>query len=778
MKLINYSFLLLIVAFLNLIPGPGNSQTLPPHQLTVYDSTVTGYYFLATKKMTESQAGYTHKQIVLDHKGNIIYYHPVRGGDFTMQPNGQVTCARGQQWMIMDSTFTVVDSVSCIGYRTDAHEIQILPNHHFLLLGLQDSVMDLSSYHYFKHNGTPGSTTALVTGSVIQELDSNKNLLFEWRTLDHLSFNSADTFFMFSPTVVDWSHSNALEMDTDGNILMSSRHLCEITKINRTTGAVMWRMGGKYNQFTFINDPYSFHGQHDIRRIANGHVTLVDNGHYVPSHGARGVEYELDEVNKTATLVWSYAYDSTLWSGGAGNCQQIGGGMKLVNNGHRSFGHHCFSIVDSLNNLVSEFQFLDTTVMYRVFFYRNLPWSFHRPNITCDIQGTSVYLKTTATYASYLWSTGATTATIQITTPGAYHVMVNYGEGFIVSEDFNVTNMSNPCYPIPTAAFSANNTTACKNSNVNFTDQSVNSPTSWSWSFPGGTPSGSTLQNPTVKYANAGTYSVTLTAGNVAGSGSVVKTNYITVKLGPASTITTSGSLALCAAGTSVLLSANTGAGLTHQWKKGLNDIAGATASTYAATTAGVYKVVVTNSNGCTKISNTLTVTSPQPIVIANTGLLDLCPGDSVKLEVPLNAGSTYQWKKNNVDIAGATSNVFYPHNAGDYKVKVISTACTKLSGIKTVTTFCNAKEGIAVSSGGVIIFPNPSSKSFNVALNSKANCTITLYDLMGKKIESHVVSGTDNFTFGENLNAGFYMCEIIYDNQKEFFKIVKVDGE
>jgi hypothetical protein len=63
-------------------------------------------------------------------------------------------------------------------------------------------------------------------------------------------------------------------------------------------------------------------------------------------------------------------------------------------------------------------------------------------------------------------------------------------------------------------------------------------------------------------------------------------------------------------------LSANTGAGLTYQWKKGAANIAGATSANYNAKGAGAYKVVVTNSNGCTKTSNTISVT----IIICKDG--------------------------------------------------------------------------------------------------------------------------------------------------------------
>lgn len=64
---------------------------------------------------------------------------------------------------------------------------------------------------------------------------------------------------------------------------------------------------------------------------------------------------------------------------------------------------------------------------------------------------------------------------------------------------------------------------------VTFTDTSTGDPTSWSWSFPGGTPATSTAQNPVITYAAKGTYSVSLTASNSSTSNQETKTNYITV---------------------------------------------------------------------------------------------------------------------------------------------------------------------------------------------------------------------------------------------------------
>ena len=73
---------------------------------------------------------------------------------------------------------------------------------------------------------------------------------------------------------------------------------------NRNTGAIIWRLGGKNNQFSFINDTIGFSHQHAIRRLENGNISLFDNGNYHSPPFSRAIEYSLNENNKTATLVW------------------------------------------------------------------------------------------------------------------------------------------------------------------------------------------------------------------------------------------------------------------------------------------------------------------------------------------------------------------------------------------------------------------------------------------------------------------------------------------
>lgn len=81
----------------------------------------------------------------------------------------------------------------------------------------------------------------------------------------------------------------------------------------------------------------------------------------------------------------------------------------------------------------------------------------------------------------------------------------------------------------PAPDFAANTNTICVNQSVAFTDLSIGNPTTWNWTFAGGSPSTSTLPNPTISYSTTGIYNVTLTISNSNGSNSITKTSFINV---------------------------------------------------------------------------------------------------------------------------------------------------------------------------------------------------------------------------------------------------------
>ncbi len=330
--------------------------------------------------------------------------------------------------------------------------------------------------------------------------------------------------------------------------------------------------------------------------------------------------------------------------------------------------------------------------------------------------------------------------------------------------------------PKPEADFIAATTAICRGKEVSFTDKSKKSPTAWQWIFPGGNPSTSTLQNPVIKYSTAGTYNVTLIVSNATGSDTLLFTNYITVNPLPAANITAAGSTFFCTGG-SVTLNANAGAGLTYQWKKNNVNISGAAAATYIAYVSGDYKAVVTNTNGCTRVSNTITVTGPPAAKITASGPLTFCNGDSVTLNAsPAGAGFSYQWLKNNVAITGAIAADYVAKVAGNYKVRVTNSfGCTVTSAAKKVTVNCRMINGNGAPL--VTIYPNPSSDSFTIVLNELNDiASIILTDVTGRLLEELTVQPSSNMvTMGHQLQPGIYFITIGQNNKKEIVRVEKL---
>ena len=254
----------------------------PPVSMTPVDSAADGYILFANYAATYAQYG--PYLVITDKFGNI--YKSKRTDnfvfDFKLEPNGWLSYIKdnvgqaGSTGYICDADLNVTDSIKAAnGYAMDPHEFMVLPNGHYLMIADDPEIVDMSSV---VPDGIQGAT---VIGCVIQEFDSRKNLVFQWRTWDH--YNLTDSYEDLTQSVIDAFHMNSLCLDYDGNLIISVRHLSEVTKIDHNSGAIIWRMGGKNNQFAFsgeneANAPTYFSYQHDVRRLANGNLTMFDNG--------------------------------------------------------------------------------------------------------------------------------------------------------------------------------------------------------------------------------------------------------------------------------------------------------------------------------------------------------------------------------------------------------------------------------------------------------------------------------------------------------------------
>jgi hypothetical protein len=140
------------------------------------------------------------------------------------------------------------------------------------------------------------------------------------------------------PAQPDFDHPNAIDFDRDGNYIVSWRNLGQVTKIDGQTGAVRWRLGGTRNEFTFVNDPLNgFSAQHSARMLPNGNLLLYDNGTRHTPPESRAVEYAIDTVAHTATLVWQFRHTPVIYTPFVGLVQRLANGNTLV--GYGMAGH-------------------------------------------------------------------------------------------------------------------------------------------------------------------------------------------------------------------------------------------------------------------------------------------------------------------------------------------------------------------------------------------------------------------------------------------------------
>ncbi|MCH8032997.1 MAG: aryl-sulfate sulfotransferase [Bacteroidetes bacterium] len=376
------------VSVLDTIP-----EDFPEITIGTVDNPAPGNIFISNVRFGENNTdGFF--LMILDNEGNPIKYKrmsPIAGFDFKVQQNGLLSYSEVFQFFqgysygqfkIMDTSLAVIDSVQAgNGYQADLHEFVILPNGHYLVIAYDPQPIDMSEI-------TPGGDpNAIVIGGIIQELDADKNVIFQWRSWDYIPIT--DTYDDLLESQIDYIHLNAVDLDDDGNLLFIGRHLSEVTKISRQTGEIIWRLGGKQNEFTFINEhpenePNYFAEPHDIRRIDNGNITLFDNGDFHTPPYSRAVEYKLDEVNKTATLEWEYRHTpDDVYAFAMGSVQRLANDNTLIGWGTVSaFGGPVLTEVHPDGSIAFEMFFPPELASYRAF---RFPWASGLPSASVTI---------------------------------------------------------------------------------------------------------------------------------------------------------------------------------------------------------------------------------------------------------------------------------------------------------------------------------------------------------------------------------------------------------
>ncbi|MDQ3110405.1 MAG: PKD domain-containing protein [Bacteroidota bacterium] len=310
----------------------------------------------------------------------------------------------------------------------------------------------------------------------------------------------------------------------------------------------------------------------------------------------------------------------------------------------------------------------------------------------CGATWTSLYLKGGATLSTAANQTTAfiptnsqwRTETINISAYAGQNDVLfafrNHGRhgNNLYVDNINISAVVNAA---PVASFTTTGT-ICENAATTFTDLSAPAATSWSWTFPGGNPSSSSLQNPVVSWNAAGTYTVSLVSGNGFGSDSVAQV--ITVNAAP---VADAGiDTAYCK---STYVQLNAGGGVSYSWSPSaaLSNPFIASPGVFTVSSA-TYSVTVTDVNGCSSTDTVHLTVYPTPSFTVNGSPSSICYGDTLLLYA--NSPSlSYAWSPaSSLNTAVGDSAISFPAMTTTYTITATDTnGCTN-SYNKTITVY------------------------------------------------------------------------------------------
>ncbi|MDO9000593.1 MAG: T9SS type A sorting domain-containing protein [Bacteroidota bacterium] len=316
---------------------------------------------------------------------------------------------------------------------------------------------------------------------------------------------------------------------------------------------------------------------------------------------------------------------------------------------------------------------------------------------------------------------------------------------------------SNPT-AAPVSAFSTVFSPACINTPIQFNDMSGNTPTFWNWAFSGGSPSTSTVQNPSVTYTATGIYSVSLTTVNGNGP-SLPYVSTISVVSTP-TVLPVSASVCVNQTGN---ISVNTNANIIN-WDTGQQGLTIGVSNTVDA----VYNFTASLGACSTTGSSTLFVSPPPltPTVIVAVGYL-----------VTYVLAGSYQWYLNGSPIVGATTFTYAPTVSGYYSIWVSNGNCSASSNSQLVTVLgLNELKSVFTN---ISIGPNPVNEELNLEFENSLNDEIDYeiqnnlgQTILKSKIKS--ISGNKAKIATQSLSNGVYFLNLKQGNKQSVYKFIK----
>ena len=262
--------------------------------------------------------------------GAVIWEQPLSGlvtTDFRVQSyrgapaltwwEGVIRLGHGVgSYVIADASYAPIARVDAgNGLHGDLHEFLLTERGTALLTSYVVTDADLRA--------VGGSSNGSIQDAIFQEIDiASGRVLLEWHSLEHIPITES-----YWPLGENWDyvHINSIAVDADDNLLVSSRNTHTIYKLDRSSGQIIWRLGGRSSDFALDRDAV-FAWQHDARRQPDGSITVFDNGNSV----SRALVLSVDDSARRVSLARAYTHPHALFADSQGNVEMLPNGNVFV----------------------------------------------------------------------------------------------------------------------------------------------------------------------------------------------------------------------------------------------------------------------------------------------------------------------------------------------------------------------------------------------------------------------------------------------------------------
>jgi Arylsulfotransferase (ASST) len=337
-----------IPGFPNQTASPADYQsfyTLPGVQAPVMTVTTTDRDSAAGDLFTTEGPGPGHYgAMIFTPQGRLVWFDQLSGGlvaedlnEQTYEGQRDLTLWQGKvlDWgfgqgedIVLNSRYQKVATVGGgNGLKADLHEFQIAPHDVAYITAFNPISCDLKA--------AGGTANGVILDTAIEEIDLRTGLVrWEWHSLDHVAVSDSQIQAPDNKSPWDWFHINSIDPESNGDILISARNTWDAYQLQGGTGTILWSLGGGTTSLTMGNGTTTA-WQHDARMLANGDITIFDDGSDPPVEPqSRAITIAVDLRTHKATLVSAITHPGPpLLSPSQGNVQTLASGNVVVDYG-------------------------------------------------------------------------------------------------------------------------------------------------------------------------------------------------------------------------------------------------------------------------------------------------------------------------------------------------------------------------------------------------------------------------------------------------------------